>query len=438
MHSFEYKNGKLFCEGVDLQQVAAETGTPTYVYSANTILDHYRRLDEALSEVPHLICYAVKANSNIGILGLLAGEGSGFDIVSAGELYRVLKAGGKAENCTFAGVGKTEAEIKYALQQGILAFNIESEAELEYINQVAASLNQRAPISLRVNPNVDADTHKYISTGKSENKFGIGIDRIREVYAAAAKMSHITIRGVQCHIGSQITKVGPFAEAVEKMAPLVAELKALYGIEYFSVGGGIGIVYDPSLASGTRQWWQEEGNDGRLTIASYAEALVPTLKKLDIRIVVEPGRYMVGNAGVLLTRALYLKKGGRKKFVIVDAGMNDLIRPALYDSYHEIVPVAENVSGQTELVDIVGPVCESGDFFAQDRELPVMHEGDVIALMSAGAYGFTMASNYNSRPLPAEILVNGTEAAVIRKRQTLDDLIHGEEIPQWARLVASV
>jgi diaminopimelate decarboxylase len=438
MHSFEYKNGKLFCEGVDLEQVAAEVGTPTYVYSANTILDHYRRLDEALADVSHLICYAVKANSNIGILGLLAGQGSGFDIVSAGELYRVLQAGGKPEHCTFAGVGKTEAEIKYALQQGILAFNIESESELEYINHVAASLNARAPISLRVNPNVDADTHKYISTGKSENKFGIGIDRIREVYAAASKMSHITIRGVQCHIGSQITKVGPFAEAVEKMAPLVTELKALYGIEYFSVGGGIGIVYDSSLASGSQEWWHEQGEDGRLTIQSYAEAVLPMLKNLNVKIVVEPGRFMVGNAGVLLTRALYLKKGGHKKFVIVDAGMNDLIRPALYESYHEIVPVTENLSGQTEKVDIVGPVCESGDFFAQDRELPSIKEGDVIALMSAGAYGFTMASNYNSRPLPAEILVNGAESEVIRQRQTLADLIQGESIPHWAQPVATV
>ena len=433
MHSFEYKKGKLFCENADLAEIAANAGTPTYVYSANTILDHYRRLDEAFEDIPHLICYAVKANSNIGILNLLAEQRSGFDIVSAGELYRVQKAGGKPEQCTFAGVGKTEAEIKYALQQGILAFNIESESELAYINEVAASINHRAPISLRVNPDVDADTHKYISTGKSENKFGIAFGRILEVYEAASKMSNIAIRGVQMHIGSQITKVGPFAEAVKKMAPLVSELKARYGIEYFSIGGGVGIVYDPSLASGSAQWWEENSGE-RLTIESYAKAVVPTLKTLGIKILFEPGRYMVGNAGVLLTRVLYLKQGGRKKFAIVDAGMNDLIRPALYEGYHEIVPVDEApADAKREKIDIVGPVCESGDFFAQDRELPPLKEGDLIALMSAGAYGFSMASNYNSRPLPAEILVSGNSAEIIRSRQTLADLIHGESLSRCAQ-----
>ena len=330
-------------------------------------------------------------------------------------------------------MGKTEAEIKYALQQGILAFNVESEAELAYINEVAGSVGHRAPISLRVNPDVDADTHKYISTGKSENKFGIAFERVAAVYEAAAKMPNIAIRGVQMHIGSQITKVNPFAEAVGKMAPLVAELKERHGIEYFSIGGGIGIVYDPSLASGSPEWWNAEAH-GRLTLAAYAEAVVPTLKKLGLRILVEPGRFMVGNAGVLLTRVLYLKKGGHKKFVIVDAGMNDLIRPALYESYHEIVPVAQPDADRKEKVDIVGPVCESGDFFAQDRELPPLKEGDLIALMSAGAYGFSMASNYNSRPLPAEVIVHGCVSEVIRHRQSLADLIHGESIPRCARV----
>jgi len=432
MHSFEYKQGKLFCEDVDLAEIAKEFGTPTYVYSASTILDHYRRLDKAFESIPHLICYAVKANSNIAILNLLAREQSGFDIVSGGELFRVIQAGGKPEQCTFAGVGKTEAEIKYALEQGILAFNIESEAELAYINKVAASLNVRAPIALRVNPDVDADTHKYISTGKSENKFGIAYDRVLEVYEAASRMANIHIRGVQIHIGSQITKVKPFAEAVQKMAPLVKELKARYGIEYFSIGGGIGIVYDPSLASGSPQWWEDQTEeDTRLTVEAYANAVLPTLKELGLKILFEPGRFMVGNAGVLLTRVLYLKKGGRKKFVIVDAGMNDLIRPALYESYHEIVPLQQPESEARERVDIVGPVCESGDFFAQDRELPVLQEGDYIALMSAGAYGFTMASNYNSRTLPAEVLVRGNQAKLIRKRQTVGDLIQGETIPEW-------
>ncbi len=440
MHSFEYHKGHLCCERVDLAQVAREAGTPTYVYSANTITDHYRRLDEAFADVPHLICYAVKANSNIGILNLLAGEHSGFDIVSAGELYRVQKAGGKPEQCTFAGVGKTEAEIKYALQQGILAFNIESESELAYINHVAASLQHRAPISLRVNPNVDADTHKYISTGKSENKFGIAFDRVEAVYEAASKMPNIAIRGVQMHIGSQITKVGPFAEAVRKMAPLVKKLKTLYGIEYFSIGGGIGIVYDESLESGPECWWEAKP-EGRMTVQEYADAVIPTLKELDLKILLEPGRYMVGNAGVLLTRVLYLKRGGEKKFVIVDAGMNDLIRPALYEGFHQIVPLRQPSGDALESVDVVGPVCESGDFFAQDRPLPPLGEGDLVAIMSAGAYGFTMASNYNSRPLPAEVLVNGTHAAVIRERQSLHDLIRGESIvncPNGKEVVATV
>jgi diaminopimelate decarboxylase len=431
MHSFEYRNGTLFCENVDLAQLAIKTGTPTYVYSAETILDHYRRLDQALQEVPHLICYAVKANSNIGILNLFAKENAGFDIVSGGELFRVLKAGGKAAQCTFAGVGKTEAEIREALEHGILAFNIESEAELARINRVAATLDVKAPIAVRVNPDVDAHTHKYISTGKSENKFGIAFERVLGVYEAASKMSHIAIRGVQMHIGSQITKAGPFAEAVDKMLPLVNQLKELYGIEYFSIGGGMGIVYDPSLASGAAGWWENEADESLLTLEAYAGAIVPKLKTLGLKILVEPGRFMVGNAGVLLTQVQYIKKTETKKFVIVDAGMNDLIRPALYQSFHEIVPVTKNHPyGEAEKADIVGPVCESGDFFAQDRELPPIAEGDILAVMSAGAYGATMSSNYNSRRLPAEILVHGERAEVIRKRQTLDDLIDGESIPQ--------
>jgi len=431
MHSFEYRNGQLFCEEVSLAQLAGEVGTPTYVYSAATILDHFRRLDQALAEVPHLICYAVKANSNIGVLNLMAGENSGFDIVSGGELFRVVQAGGDPARCTFAGVGKTEADIREALRLGILAFNIESEAELEQINAVAATMGVRAPIALRVNPDVDAHTHKYVSTGKSENKFGIAFERVLAVYAAASKMSHIAIRGVQMHIGSQITQAAPFAEAVEKMLPLVNQLKALYGIEYFSIGGGMGIVYDPSLASGAPDWWDTDASEGRMTLEDYAGAVVPKLKTLGLKILVEPGRLLVGNAGVLLTRVLYVKQTATKKFAIVDAGMNDLIRPALYESFHEIVPVAEPACTDTEKVDVVGPVCESGDFFAQDRALPPLAQGDVIALMSAGAYGATMSSNYNSRPLPAEALVSGERFAVIRARQTPEDLVRGESLPQW-------
>ena len=431
MHSFRYHNGHLFCEDVNLETLAHEAGTPAYVYSAGTILNHYRRLDAALGDLDHLICYAVKANSNIAILNLLAEEGSGFDIVSSGELYRVEKAGGKPEHCTFAGVGKTEKEIRFALLQGILSFNVESESELAYINHIAGSLNHRAPVALRVNPNVEADTHKYISTGKSENKFGIGIDRVMDVYAAAAKMPNIKIRGVQMHIGSQITSPKPFAEAVAKIAPLASELQEKYGIEFLSIGGGIGIVYNPALESGDKAWWDHPDTDqkGVLTIEAYAKAVVPTLKKLGLRIVFEPGRFMVGNAGVLLSKVLYIKKSPGKKFVIVDAGMNDLIRPALYEGHHEIIPLKQPSSDKTEVVDIVGPICESGDFFAQDRAVPHLEEGDTIALMSAGAYGFSMASNYNSRPLPAELLVNGKRADIIRERQLHSDLIHGERIP---------
>ncbi len=430
MHCFEYRNGTLFCEDVDLSRLAAETDTPAYVYSATTILDHYRRLDRALAGVDHLICYAVKANSNIGVLNLLAQENAGFDIVSSGELFRVAKAGGDPAKCTFAGVGKTEAEIAEALQRGILAFNVESEAELERINAIAGQLKVKAPIAVRVNPDVDAHTHKYISTGKSENKFGIAFERVLPVYAAAAKLPHIKIRGVQMHIGSQITEAGPFAEAVEKMLPLVCQLKVLHGLEYFSIGGGVGIVYDPSLASGSTDWWHKPAADGLLTLEAYSEAVVPKLKALGLKILVEPGRYMVGNAGVLLARVQYVKRGDLKTFVITDAGMNDLIRPALYESFHEIVPVVQR-PGALEKVDVVGPVCESGDFFAQDRELPPLAQGDLIAVMSAGAYGASMASTYNSRPLLPEILIRGDQAATIRKRQTQDDLIRNETLPKW-------
>ncbi len=429
MHAFQYLDGSLHCENVDLTRVAEEHGTPLYVYSASTIVDHYRRLDAALSELDHLICYAVKANSNRAILRLLRDEGAGFDIVSGGELFRVRSAGGEAESCTFAGVGKSREEIAEALDAGVLCFNVESEAELEYINRIAADKGVRAPIALRVNPDVEAGSHKYVSTGRSENKFGIALGRVAQVYEAAARMSHITVRGVQMHIGSQITQAQPFAEAIEKIAPTVRELQERYAIEFLSIGGGMGIVYHSSFASGRGDWWRDETNTeakDALTIDEYAAAIVPPLRALGLRILLEPGRFLVGNAGVLLTRVRYLKQAEQKKFVIVDAGMNDLIRPALYQSYHEIVPVREPVTDARESVDVVGPVCESGDFFAQDRALPEMQEGDLAAIMSAGAYGFVMASNYNSRPLPAEVLVRGDRFSLVRERQTYDDLVHGE------------
>ena len=460
VHLFQYRDGHLYCEDVDLTRVATEFGTPTYVYSAGTILDHYTRLDAALASLDHLICYAVKANSNRAILNLLVTTGAGFDIVSGGEFFRVLAAGGDPAKCTFAGVGKSGDEIEYALGRGVYSFNVESEAELETIERITRAKKMRAPIALRVNPDVDPHTHQYISTGSHENKFGIALDQAQAIYERAARMSNIEIVGVQMHIGSQITDAKPFASAIEKVAPLVRELKSKYGIKFFSIGGGMGIIYRRALESGSGKWWHDHGGEpSAFSMGDYAEAIVPPLRELGIRILVEPGRFLVGNAGVLLTRVRYVKQTGSKKFAIVDAGMNDLIRPALYQSYHEIVPVIEpstltpilslegrggreapgegesaslsystNKSGK---IDIVGPVCESGDFFAIDREMPEVHEGDLLAIMSAGAYGFVMASNYNSRPLPAEALVRGAKFALIRKRQTWEDVVRSEVDENW-------
>src|SRR5436309_6493055 len=435
MHFFRYRDGHLYCEDVDLARVADELGTPTYVYSAGTILDHYARLDTALQSLDHLICYAVKANSNRAILKLLADAGAGFDIVSGGELYRVLAAGGDPAKCTFAGVGKSREEIEYALEQGVYSFNVESEAELEQIDRIAGVKETRAPIALRVNPDVDPHTHEYISTGSRENKFGIALDRVAAVYEQAAKMRNVEMVGIQMHIGSQIAEAKPFASAIGKVAPIVRGLKSKYGIKFLSIGGGMGIVYRRALESGSGKWWRDHGGESfALNVHDYADAIVPELCELHLRVLVEPGRFLVGNAGVLLTRVRFIKKSGAKKFAIVDAGMNDLIRPALYHSYHEIVPVKEgstSKSKRAEKIDIVGPVCESGDFFALDREMPELHEGDLLAIMSAGAYGLVMASNYNSRPLPAEALVRGNQLAPIRKRQTWEDLVAGEIDPKW-------
>jgi diaminopimelate decarboxylase len=428
MHSFHYENGSLQCEGVNLDRLADQHGTPLYVYSKATILDHYRRLSDGMGELDCEVCYATKANSNLAVLNLLAEEGAGFDIVSGGELFRIEKAGGDPAKCTFAGVGKTRTEIELGLEKGIYSFNVESEAEVALINEIAGEMGKKAPVAFRVNPNVDAKTHKYISTGKSENKFGVDFSVIRDAYERAAALPNIEVRGLQMHIGSQLTSSNPFVEAVEKVAPLVEELKEKYGIEFFSIGGGIGIVYEDTLASGDSTWWDKR-DEKPLTIEEYSSRLVPLLKPLGLKIIMEPGRFMVGNAGVLLTEVLYEKRGSAKTFQIIDAAMNDLIRPALYEGHHDIVPVKEPVDGTTEAVDIVGPVCESGDFFAQNRELPPLDSGDRIALLSAGAYGFVMASNYNTRPMPAEILVDGNVAHVIRKRQSLDDLIAGEMIP---------
>jgi diaminopimelate decarboxylase len=435
VHSFHYRDGRLYCEEVDLAQVAQAFGTPLYIYSQGTVLDHYQRLDQALAPLDHLICYAVKANSNRAILRLLANAGSGFDIVSGGELFRVLAVGGDARKCTFAGVGKSREEIEYALEQRVYSLNVESEAELTYIDQIAGGKHLRAPIALRINPDVDPHTHEYISTGSHENKFGIAIDHAAAVYESAAKMRHIDIVGVQMHIGSQITEAEPFADAIRKVAPLVRQLKSEYELEFFSIGGGLGIVYESSFASGSSEWWKDQAPARhQLSIQQYVQTILAPLRELKLRILLEPGRLLVGNAGVLLTRVRYIKHTAEKKFAIVDAGMNDLIRPALYHSYHEIVPVDEastSTRNTREKMDIVGPVCESGDFFALDREMPEVREDDLLAIMSAGAYGFVMASNYNSRPLPAEALVRGDEFALIRKRQEMKELIQDEVDPDW-------
>lgn len=428
MHGFSYKNGSLHCEDVDLQELARQHGTPLYVYSASTILDHFKRLDGALEGLDHEVAYAVKANSNLSVLRLLAAEGAGFDIVSGGELFRVIQAGGDPAKCTFAGVGKTREEIVYALQQGIYSFNVESEEELRYLDQVARELDVVAPAAVRVNPNVDAKTHKYISTGKSENKFGVDFERIEGLYdRAAANLPNIKLRGLQMHIGSQLTSISPFIEAVEKVTPLAIKLKERHGIEFWSIGGGVGIVYQGSLDSGAKSWWDDQSEAQRpLTIDNYGREMVPRLKDLGLKILLEPGRLIVGNAGVLLTTCLYEKKGSAKTFKIVDAGMGDLIRPALYEGHHDIVPLKDPAGAVHVTMDVVGPICESGDFFCQNRDLPDFQPGEAIALMSAGAYGFVMASNYNSRPLPAEILIQGEKASLIRQRQSFDDLIAGE------------
>lgn len=432
MHDFRYVGGKLYCEGVAIESLAKKFGTPLYVYSQRTLTDHFQKLDAALAPLDHLICYAVKANSNLAVLRALANLGGGFDIVSEGELRRVIAAGGSPGKCAFAGVGKTESEIEFALRRGIYSFNVESEPELERINRVAGRLKMVAPVAVRVNPNVDAGTHAKITTGTYENKFGIAFEQVEGVYARAGKLKNLRLRGLQMHIGSQLTEVKPFALAVRKVVPLVETLSARHSLEFFSIGGGLGIVYQPALASGRAGWWQTPKARHILTPARYAATLVPLLRPLNLRILIEPGRFISGNAGILVTRIEYVKRTGRKNFVIVDAAMNDLIRPAFYDSYHEIVPLTLR-NGPVIASDVVGPICESADFFAKNRPLPKVGEGDYLSLMSAGAYGFVMASNYNTRALAAEVLVHGNKSAVVRQRQPVPDIWREEKLPAWLK-----
>ncbi|MEY4385828.1 MAG: diaminopimelate decarboxylase [Verrucomicrobiota bacterium] len=432
MHSFRYVGNKLHCEGVSIESLVKKYGSPLYVYSQATLENHFQKLDQAMAPIDHQICFAVKSNSNLAVLRTLADLGSGFDIVSDGELLRVIKAGGNPRKCVFAGAAKTAAEIEFALKQGVYCFNAESEPELERINKVAAKLKKIAPVAVRVNPNVEAKTHSKITTGTYEDKFGIAFELIEGVYARAAKLKNLKLRGVQMHIGSQITETTPFENAVRKMLTLVTRLKDRHGIEFFSIGGGIGIVYKDALASSSAEWWQTGAGKHILTPQTYAKRLLPLLQPLGLKILMEPGRFISGNSGVLVTHVEYVKRTGRKNFVIVDAAMNDLIRPAFYEAYHEIVPLIRS-QRPTMSSDVVGGVCESGDYFCKDRMLPKFGQGEHLVLMSAGAYGSVMASNYNSRPLITEVLVNGKGHAVVRERQKLADIWAGEKLAQWQK-----
>ena len=423
MHQFHYSGPDLHCESVDLAAVAKLYGTPTYVYSAGTMADNHRRLRQGFAALDPHVCFAVKANSNLAVLRHFANLGAGFDLVSGGEIRRVLAAGANLHASVFAGVGKTEDEIRLALENGIFALHVESEPELARINHVAGQLGVSAPIAFRINPDVDAGTHAKITTGKADNKFGIPLRQAAAAYEAAAKLKHVTLRGVQMHIGSQLTEAGPFAAATEKVGALAAQLKANHGITYFSIGGGLGIVYQDALASGAAAWWDALPPERRpLTPEAYGAALTPFLAPLGLKVLLEPGRFLTGNAGVLLARVEHLKRGAGRNFLVVDAAMNDLVRPAMYDSYHEIVPLHRDSSRRALVADIVGPVCETGDCFARDRSIQELGEGELVALMSAGAYGFAMASRYNLHLGCAEYLVDGQSIRRVRRAETFDDL----------------
>jgi len=414
VHFFRYRNGQLYAEDVPVRKIAETCGTPLYIYSHSTLLRHFKAYDDAFDGVPHIICFALKANSNTSVLRLFAKNGGGADVVSGGEIYRALKAGISPRKIVYAGVGKTGEEIRYALKSRILMFNVESESELVEIDRIAGIMKLRAPISLRVNPDIDPETHPYISTGLRKHKFGIPIEEAFEYYKLAGRLKNTEIVGIHKHIGSQIIKVSPFVDALKKTLLLVDELKE-HGvvIRYFDIGGGLGITYKDEEPPVPRD---------------LAKNLLPLLRGRQLTIIMEPGRSIAGNAGVLVTKVLYLKKGEEKDFVIVDAGMNDLIRPSFYGAYHHIQPV-EKKRRKNILADIVGPICESGDFLGKEREMQDVRPGEYLAVMSAGAYGFTMSSNYNSRPRAAEVMVKGKDFAMVNKRETYRDLLKGEAIP---------
>ena len=419
MHDFQYQNHELYCEGVSLECIAQEVGTPCYIYSYQTLVRHFRAFDQAFNAVPHIVAYAMKANSNLAILRLMASEGSGADIVSGGELYRALTAGIPPSKIVFAGVGKSREEIEYALKSDILMFNVESSAELHLINDVAGGMGLRARVALRINPDIDPKTHPYISTGMKKSKFGIGTDRAPGEFKAALALDHLEVVGVHKHIGSQLTELTPFLDALKKILALIETVKSQgVDIRYINIGGGLGITYSDEKPPHP---------------AELAEAISPLLRDLKCQLIMEPGRAIVGNAGILLTRVLYNKEGESKRFVIVDAAMNDLLRPSLYDAHHEILPVRQVSGLPSQVVDVVGPVCESGDFLAKDRLMSATQSGDLLAVMSAGAYGFTMASNYNSRPRIPEVLIKDRESYIIRSRESYEDLVRGETVPEFIR-----
>jgi len=415
MHHFEYKGDELFCEDVPVSKIASEAGTPVYIYSSATLTKHFNAFDSSFKVIPHITCYSMKSNSNGAILNLFSKMGSGADIVSGGELYRALRVGMAPAKIVYSGVGKTSDEIDLSLKTGILMFNVESMQELEKINARAANAGVFAPVSLRINPDVDPKTHPYISTGLKENKFGIDIEKSLEHYLNAKSMSNINVIGVDFHIGSQLTTLSPFVDALGKIKGLIRQLQDNgINIQYLDIGGGLGITYENEEAP-----YPDE----------YARAIIEQVKDMNLMLIFEPGRVIVGNAGIFVTSVIYTKEGDVKNFLIVDGAMNDLMRPSLYNAYHNIIPVIKK-DRLSKKFDVVGPICESGDFLAKDRQLNVV-QGDLIALMSAGAYGFSMSSNYNSRTRVAEVMVKGDKYHIIRQRDVYEDLVKGESLPDW-------
>jgi diaminopimelate decarboxylase len=416
MHFFEYKDHQLQCEGIPIKRIAERVGTPFYLYSYHTLVRHFTIFDEAFKGIPHLVCYSAKANSNLALLRLFVNLGGGVDVVSGGELYRALKGGADPQKIVFSGVGKREDEIEYALKTGILMFNVESSQELQAISQVGSRIGKEAAIAIRVNPDIDPKTHPYISTGLRQNKFGIDILRAPMAYRLASKLPNLKIVGIDCHIGSQLVEVEPIIEALRRLKQLVENLrKEGMEIQYLDLGGGLGITYE-----------DEEPPHP----IEYASTILEEIRGFGCTLILEPGRVIVGNAGVLVSKVLYTKENEEKRFVIVDAGMNDLVRPSYYGSYHQILPVIEKTREEV-VADVVGPICESSDFLAKGRKIPNLQPGELIAVMSAGAYGFSMSTNYNSRPRIAEVLVRDDQMVVIRRREGYEDLIRGEEIPEF-------